>query len=103
MRLDSVTPQTVRLTLSRRNLIALLSKIEVEDSARTIFKEYPVSHPAVNDGRPFTLTLYVTAEADDAHYEDRPPGEMVGWTEDFLGAVTDEDIAKWVGEGGAEP
>lgn len=63
---------SVDVALSRRNLLALLSKLDHPDSACTLTK--------YEDG----VTLRVTAESDEDHYRDRPeggPGPMVEWTE----------------------
>lgn len=92
MRLDSVTPMRVAITLSKRNLLALLSKVDEEGSGRTIFMDYPMrGHPQVNDGNPFTLTLYVRVEPDEQHYKGRDPGAMIGWTEEFILEHADDD------------
>lgn len=55
------------LTLSRRNLLTLLAKLD----------GYPPGSACMieKDG------LYVKAEEDHIHYSDRPPGEMHEWTE----------------------
>ena len=58
------------VTLSRRNLLALLTKLDDPTSLRTIFV------PTANG------VLYVTAEDDATHYANRPaPGSMSPRTE----------------------
>lgn len=59
----------VIVRLSRRNLLSLLTKLDHPESARTIYRD--------TDGG----FLAVVAESDEAHYKDRQPGPMVGWTE----------------------
>ena len=68
-----VKPGEVRVTLSKRNLLALLDKLSWEQSARTIVRDQ-------EDG---TL-LVVTAETDEEHYIDRSPGIMHPRTEAAL-------------------
>lgn len=55
---------TVVVTLSRRNLQALLLKLDEPESARTLIRDF-------EDHR-----LIVRAEDDDVHYADREPGRM---------------------------
>lgn len=57
-----------RITLSRRNLLTLLHKLDVPDSRRTIFK----------DG------IFVAAEEDSVHYGDVRPGRMSADTEAYI-------------------
>ena len=60
------------ITLSRRNLLALLHKLEMEGSKRTIISDG-------GDG------WAVTVEVDEEHYKDRiPPGIMHPSTEEFI-------------------
>lgn len=78
MRLDLYShgyeaPSHVRVTLSKRNLLALLSKLDRPESACTLVKDE-------EDG----VRLEVVAEADEDHYADRPegpPGPMIDYTE----------------------
>jgi hypothetical protein len=51
---------TIGITLSRRNLVALLSKLDEPRSARTLLRR-------LEDGR----LLVVTAESDAEHYAER--------------------------------
>ena len=73
------------VTLSRRNLLALLHKLEMEGSARTL----------ISSDCPPGLELVVRAEDDEVHYQDRdePPGPMHPKTEAFIrsreGAATE--------------
>jgi hypothetical protein len=64
------------VTLSRRNLLALLQKLEMEGSARTL----------ISDNCPPGLELVVRAEDDEEHYAERaePPGPMHPRTEAFI-------------------
>lgn len=65
--------RSVRATLSRRNLLSLLHKLDMEGSQRTLI-QYD------KQGR----TLWVVAEDDDEHYAGRRPGEMHPETEAFV-------------------
>lgn len=67
------TPSGIEVTLSRRNILALLHKLDWEGSARTIQKE---------SGNGMILTL--VAEEDDEHYGDDLPGGMHTMTEQFI-------------------
>jgi hypothetical protein len=62
--------RTISVSLSKRNLIALLTKLDHEHSGRTIYKE-------TEDG----YMLIVQAESDEEHYGDRTPGVMHPVTE----------------------
>lgn len=53
----------VLVTLSRRNLLTLLAKVEDDDSAGTIYRHVDNY-----------TTLIVTAEKDEDHYQGRTPG-----------------------------
>lgn len=59
----------IRVTLSRRNLLALLTKLDWPVSARTIERDFG------------DFVLAVTAEEDADHYRDRSPGPMHPQTE----------------------
>lgn len=66
--------RTLRVTLSRRNLLALLQKLDtMGDSACTIVRECDNGWGVV-----------VTAEPDDMHYANREPGGMHPVTETAL-------------------
>lgn len=67
------TDDSVTVTLSRRNLLTLLAKLDGHppDSAAMIFK--------YSDD--LLETIYVAAEEDAVHYTDREPGEMHPATE----------------------
>lgn len=64
----------VEVKLSKRNLLTLLHKLEMEGSKRTILRRDGMDH------------LTVTAESDEAHYtEDRPQaGKMHPETEAYI-------------------
>lgn len=66
--LDGITQ--VEVTLSRRNLRALIAKLDDSDSKRTIARDE-------DNG----VHLIVRAEPDDVHYVERPAGIMAPWTE----------------------
>ena len=106
MRLDIATlsgGRCVVVRLSQRNLLTLLSKLDMPGSARTILSEN-----CFQDGVPVPLTeeaaaasaiprtiLVVRCEDDDEHYASRlfPPGEMHPQSEAFVskrGASADE-------------
>jgi hypothetical protein len=77
------------VTLSRSNLLALLHKFEMEDSARTL----------ISSNCPPGLELIVRAEDDEQHYAERvdPPGPMDPRTEAFFSELESEAV-----EGGPE-
>lgn len=62
------------VTLSKRNLLTLLSKVDNPNSARTIYK--------VNGG----VYVGVKAEPDDVHYGEQKPGKMDDAAEGFITA-----------------
>jgi hypothetical protein len=69
----------VVVTLSRRNLLALLHKLDWPPSARTI-----VNSDCYRDGEPVDdLLLVLRCEDDSEHYSRRPepPGPMHPYTE----------------------
>lgn len=63
---------TIRIILSRRNVLSLLSKLEMPNSARTLVKD--------SNGH----SLIVEVEDDNIHYTDSLPGPMHPWTENWL-------------------
>lgn len=66
MRIERQHGNVIRVVLSRRNLLTLLTKLD-----------WPESHCTIeNDG------VYVSSESDQTHYAGRvPPGEMHPVTE----------------------
>jgi hypothetical protein len=72
----------IHVTLSERNLLALLQKLAMPGSARTLASAHAYRHDELVDD----LTLVVQVEDDDAHYGERgfPPGPMHPQTEQFL-------------------
>ncbi|KAB2850607.1 MAG: hypothetical protein F9K44_04385 [Hyphomicrobiaceae bacterium] len=73
------------MTLSRRNLLALLHKLEMPGSARTLMTDYDC---------PEGWSLVVRSEPDDEHYGARaePPGPLHPMSEIFVRlAASDED------------
>lgn len=72
--------QTKIVRLSKRNLQALLTKLDHEWSAKTITRSF-------EDG----ITLVVIAEDDDTHYGKRQPGTMHPDTEKDIASAREED------------
>lgn len=77
MRYDADVP---RLTLSKRNLLALLHKLEMEGSARTL----QTTNWYYMDKRVDGHVMEVCVEPDDEHYRERTPGPMHISTERFI-------------------
>lgn len=72
----------VRVVLSRRNLLSLLHKLDMEGSARTLVKHGCERH----------AVLVVQCEDDAEHYASRPeggPGPMHPLTEAYVHEFTD--------------
>lgn len=72
----------VQVFLSRRNLLALLEKLDAvkagKASKRTIIKwdtTHPV-YPMVQTGEGVLVSVAITALEDEEYYIDRAPGEM---------------------------
>ena len=64
----------ITVKLSKRNLLALLHKVDSPDSAKTLFKQTD------DDYR-----LILIAEPDSLHYQDNEPaGKMHPSTEEFI-------------------
>jgi hypothetical protein len=89
MRLDRADSEVVQVTLSRRNLLSLLAKVD--------------GHPAVSSGAiifPGTgaePTLVVVSESDSVHYAKRTgPGPMHPATEAWI-RVHDRQQDDWRG------
>ena len=78
MRLDRVDGRVVQVTLSRRNLLALLAKVEGHPSVSSVAIIFP--------GTGAEPTLVVLAESDSVHYEGRGPGPMHPATEAWIRA-----------------
>jgi len=83
----------IEVTLSRRNLLALLHKLDTPGSARTIFNGdswedgVPTPWPGKADEPALPPTLLILRCEDDfEHYAARPqpPGEMRADTETFV-------------------
>lgn len=72
MRIERVNNDNIRIVLSRRNLQSLLAKLDIEWSAKTIYQEDDQGN------------VWVSAEENDIHYEDRTPGPMHPATESAL-------------------
>lgn len=88
MRLELREDGVVLVTLSRRNVLSLLSKLEQKHSARAIVMRGAYVYGVLHED----LFLAVQVEPDELHYADRePPGEMSPETERFLEARRDGD------------
>ncbi len=74
----------VAVALSRRNLLALLAKLDTEGSECTLHKREPLGEQ---------WALAVIAEEDGEHYDGRaePPGPMHQVTEAFIRRSGNED------------
>lgn len=70
----SYANNTVVVTLSRRNLEALLVKLDAPRSARTLVRRQGGDEP----------DIIVVAESDIDHYADRDPGLMLPEHEDLM-------------------
>jgi hypothetical protein len=76
-----------RVTLSKRNLLALLSKLDWPESKRTL-----VAGVTPRDDNPRGFMVAVSAESDEEHYRDRiAPGEMHPRTEAAIRPPARED------------
>lgn len=75
-----------KLTLSRRNLLVLLHKLDMPGSARTFTNRYVyIDGMLVEPGR---AVVVVSCEDDDVHYLGREPaGDMHPDTEQFVKEV----------------
>lgn len=92
MRVD-LSAGVVRVTLSERNLVALLVKLHQPCSKRTISGRYAYHNGELLD----EVVLVVRSEPDALHYKGREPaGAMDPATEQYLAAV-----AGGVGRGSA--
>ena len=72
MELEILPGGSIKVVLSRRNLLTLLAKLDEPDSHRTLYK-------LVNSGY-----FIVQAENDAEHYGTRKPGPMSPLTEATL-------------------
>jgi hypothetical protein len=80
MRLD-LAPGLVVVTLSERNLLALLHKLQSPLSAGALIGGYVYAEGELVD----TVRFVVVAESSEQHYADRePPGTMHPSTEEWL-------------------
>ena len=71
MEYESLSGGSVKVTLSRRNLLTLLAKLDEPTSMRTLYRKF-------HDSSSF---LVVQAEEDEEHYKDRTPGPVSEITE----------------------
>lgn len=85
MRVDLTANGVVLVRLSRRNVLALLSKLEQPGSAGMLAQQGAYVNGFYHEA--FLLAVYV--EPDELHYADRePPGVMSPQTEAFIAAHT---------------
>ncbi len=85
MRVDTASEHNIAITLSKRNLLALLGKVDDPHSHKTIV--------IFNNN----CALTVVAEPDDLHYRDRrrgTGGRMVDGTETFIAANQSRNFHK---------
>jgi hypothetical protein len=82
LRLDDAQAGVAVVTLSRRNLLTLLHKLDMRGSARTLTNGDCYLNFVPTD----LLTLVLRAEDDDAHYGERrePPGPLHPASEGFV-------------------
>ena len=71
MRLELREDGGIQLTLSRRNLLTLLRKLD----------GHPADSKCTIEGGDDAAGVFVKAEEDDVHYADRPAGRMHPETE----------------------
>lgn len=84
MRLD-ISPAAVIVTLSKRNLLSLLQKVDDATSARTLVGSYVYEDARLLDG----IELVVCCEPDKQHYADRePPGAVHPRAEAFVAQMS---------------
>lgn len=83
MKLDSYGSNAIAITLSERNLRSLLSKVQRDDSARTMVKPDDAGGP----------TLIVSAEPDVEHYGSRGYGPGEVHPVDDPGVATPQSVA----------
>lgn len=84
MRLD-ISPAAVIVTLSKRNLLALLQKVDDATSSRTLVSGYVYEDSRLFDG----IELVVRCEPDAEHYADRePPGLVHPRAETFIAQMS---------------
>lgn len=85
------TGRVVRVELTRRNLLALLTKLDQPGSARTLVKD---ANPKL---APDVTRLVIVAVEDDAHYSNRLAGDLHPATLALMPSV-----ARGVSGGGAD-
>jgi hypothetical protein len=92
LHVGSVEGGLVLVTLSRRNLLALLAKLDEQVSGRKITGGYVFCDDDLLDG----VTLAVRSEPDEEHYADRePPGPMSPTTEAGIEMLTQSQLTPW--------
>ena len=79
---DDRLPREASVTLSRRNLLALLQKLDMPGSRRTIYNTDVEIDGVYAPG----FVFLISAEDDGEHYAQRldPPGPMHPQTESFV-------------------
>lgn len=79
-----------RIVLSRRNLLTLLHKLDVEGSNRTITKTFraEMGHGCslCHKFHEHDHLIFVSSESDEEHYKhtELPPGKMTPDTEEYI-------------------
>ena len=73
MKVKHFNGNLIIVSLSKKNLLTLLSKLGREDSSRTLVKD-------MKDG----VRLFVVAEPDEEHYGTTTPGKMHPKDEQFV-------------------
>lgn len=66
MRIDFINEYVVKVTLSKRNLESLLSKVDRPESTKMLHRIHGLDR----------VHLYVAVEDDATHYADREPGPV---------------------------
>ena len=72
MKVNLINNESVIITLSKRNLLALLDMVDDPYAQKTIYKHID------------QFEVCVIVEPDDIHYGDNKPGEMSPKTEKFI-------------------
>lgn len=83
--LFSVTPNRMIVTLSRRNLLTLLHRLDVPGEIQ--------GRDSYLDGAPINFTVVLRAEEDEPHYARRPEpaGPVTDHTDAFLAEHADDE------------
>lgn len=90
MRLE-LSAREITVVLSRRNLLALIHKLDMPGSARTLVGR----HTLADGAQTAAPALIVKVEGDEEHYAKRAagPGEMHPETEEFIADADDTEAS----------